>query len=54
VQALGGAAEMQLLRDGDEVTQLTKLHETDSADDSIELKNILDTITGVGVGLAAE
>jgi hypothetical protein len=53
VQALGGAAEVQLLRDGDEVTQLTKLHETDSDNDSIELKKILDTITDSGVGLTA-
>ena len=50
MQALGRAAEVQLLRDGNEVTQLTKLHETDSSNDSIELNNILDTITGRGVG----
>jgi hypothetical protein len=53
VQALGGAAEMQLFRDRDEITQLTKLHETDSPNDSIELNNVLDTITARGVALPA-
>ena len=63
VQAFGSAAEVQLLRDGDEVTQLTKLHEdgngrrsltaalSDSLSDSIELNKILDTITESGVRL---
>jgi heterotetrameric sarcosine oxidase delta subunit len=54
VQALRRTAEVKLLRDGDEIAQLTKFHETDSADDSIELKKILDTITGSGVGLPGE
>lgn len=54
MQPLGGAAEMQFLRDGDEITQLTKLHETDSPNDSIELNNILDTISRGGVASARE
>jgi hypothetical protein len=54
VQALGGAAEVQLFRDRDEITQLTKLHETDSPNDSIELNNVLDTITAGGVALPGQ
>jgi hypothetical protein len=43
VQTLGGAPEMQLLRHGHEVTQLSQLH--DSFSRSIMSEEVLDTIT---------
>jgi hypothetical protein len=47
VQPSGGAAEMKLLRDGDEISQLTQFHGRfcDSEYKSVLPDSILDTIT---------
>jgi hypothetical protein len=47
VQPSGGAAEMKLLRDGDEISQLAQFHGRfcDSEYKSVLPDSILDTIT---------